>query len=359
MAVSLQAVAPERRSPVPWLFSARVDLLTFLGSAAFSLLLLFIGWVNGWLESDTPEWSWLVGVLLIDVAHVYATGFRVYFDREELLRRPWLYGLTPLLGFLIGWSVYSESPDMFWRLLAYIAVFHFVRQQYGWVALYRARGGEAGRIGWWIDSLAIYMATIYPLAYWHSQLPRNFWWFREGDFGTLSVDAASWLEPIYWLALGAYAAQAVYRAVALRQLNPGKDIVVVTTAVCWHLGIVTFNSDYAFLVTNVIIHGVPYMVLTYWYRYHRVAEGASAPRAPWLRFLGTVWLLAYVEELLWDGGLWHERSWLFGAGWQLDAVETVLVPLLAVPQLTHYVLDGFIWKRKSSDKLSSMLSDRE
>ena len=25
-----------------------------------------------------------------------------------------------------------------------------------------------------------------------------------------------------------------------------------------------------------------------------------------------------------------------------------LVPLLALPQLTHYVLDGFVWKRKNN-----------
>jgi hypothetical protein len=26
----------------------------------------------------------------------------------------------------------------------------------------------------------------------------------------------------------------------------------------------------------------------------------------------------------------------------------VLVPLLALPQLVHYVLDGFIWRRKNN-----------
>ncbi|MFH4043607.1 hypothetical protein WAI98_20490, partial [Acinetobacter baumannii] len=45
----------------------------------------------------------------------------------------------------------------------------------------------------------------------------------------------------------------------------GKDIVVATTAICWYLGIVAFNSDYAFTVTNVIIHGVPYFALIYVY----------------------------------------------------------------------------------------------
>jgi hypothetical protein len=28
--------------------------------------------------------------------------------------------------------------------------------------------------------------------------------------------------------------------------------------------------------------------------------------------------------------------------------ENVLVPLLAVPQITHYVLDGFLWRRRSN-----------
>jgi hypothetical protein len=30
-----------------------------------------------------------------------------------------------------------------------------------------------------------------------------------------------------------------------------------------------------------------------------------------------------------------------------------VVPLLAVPQLTHYTLDGFIWRRGESRRLRS------
>ncbi len=41
----------------------------------------------------------------------------------------------------------------------------------------------------------------------------------------------------------------------------------------------------------------------------------------------------------------------FGSGFSLEAVEMWLVPLLAVPQLTHYVLDGFIWKRRTAPPL--------
>src|SRR5438067_5651583 len=109
-----------------WLFSPAVDLAAFLGSALFSLLLLALGVHLGLTQQDTPDWTWVVGVLLIDVAHVWSTAFIVYFDPRELRRRAWLYALVPLLGFTIGFVLYQFGEDVFWRVLAYLAVFHFV-----------------------------------------------------------------------------------------------------------------------------------------------------------------------------------------------------------------------------------------
>jgi hypothetical protein len=340
--------------PDYWLFSPAVDLSVFLGSALVALLALAVGAYAGILESDTPDWAWVPAVLLIDVAHVYASGFRVYFDVGELKRRPWLYTLAPVGGFVCGVALYSHGEQLFWRVLAYLAVFHFVRQQYGWVALYRAKVGERGRWGRWIDSAAIYLATIYPLISWHAHLPRGFWWFLENDFQGIPQAAAQVAAPIYWLSMAAYAVKAVYNWSQHRP-NPGKDIVVVTTAVCWYVGIITFNSDYAFTVTNVIIHGVPYLALVFWYMRSRQAQRGKASGGP-LRtlvfFLSTIWFLAYAEELIWDRTVLHERSWLFGAALDVGMLKTLLVPLLAVPQLTHYVLDGFIWRRKHNPHFS-------
>lgn len=364
----------------PFLFSPKVDLLTFGGSALVALAMLPVGAALGILHDDTPGWTWVTTILLIDVAHVYATGFRVYFDSSEWNKRPWLYCLTPVLAFGLGVAVYSESVGRFWTILAYLAVFHFVRQQYGWVALYRARErecfpstrGDPGghverrseRVGWWIDASAIYLATIYPLVVWHASPPRNFHWFVDGDFFRLPAIWADLLQPIYWCAMATYAARSLQRGLKEGHWNPGKDLVVLTTAVCWYVGIISFNSDYAFTVTNVIIHGVPYMVLIYWYRWHRPSPKSNestvasdrGPDRRWTNlrrltaFLGVIWLLAYAEELLWDGGLGQRHAWLFG--WFpledfLDPWTTWIAPALAVPQITHYVLDGFIWRRGS------------
>jgi len=337
-----------------WLFSPAVDIAAFGGSAALSFLALAVGWQFGWLDgdkADTPDWAWIAGVLLIDVAHVWSTLFRVYLDGDEFRRRAGLYTLVPIAGLAVGVGLYSMGSLVFWRCLAYLAVFHFVRQQYGWVMLYRAKCGECDRLGRLLDSATIYLVTVYPLVHWHAHLPRRFWWFLKGDFDQIPTLAADVLEPFYWAALALYFVRSLYRRLDSGFANPGKDLVVFTTALCWYVGIVAINSDYAFLVTNVVIHGIPYLVLVYWYGWVRQRPAPSRPSSHVRTiaiFVAVVWILAFAEELLWDRLVWHERSWLFGASWPAYEWKWLLVPLLALPQLTHYVLDGFIWRRRAN-----------
>jgi hypothetical protein len=341
-----------------WLFSREIDLTVFLGSAVASVLLLVLGWQIGVLNEDSPDWTWVTAVLLIDIAHVWSTSFRVYFDIEELKRRAVLYTFVPIAGYAIGVALYSEGELVFWRALAIVAVFHFVRQQYGWVALYRRKLGETGRVTWWVDAAAVYLASVYPLAFWMSNLPRNFEWFVVNDFYAIPSIVESVLFPAYCVALAAYFSKSVYQYLANGFINIGKDIVVATTAVCWYAGIVLFNSDYAFTVTNVIIHGVPYFALIYVYARARRRQAGPVYKAlssNWLVFLATLWALAYVEELLWHRGVWHDRNWLFGSNWEVGYLKVFIVPLLAVPQLTHYVLDGFIWRRRSNERLEGIV----
>lgn len=334
-----------------WLFSREIDLTVFLGSAVLSLFLLAVGAQIGVLNGESPEWTWVAAVLFIDVAHVWSTSFRVYFDVEEFKRRFWLYLLVPLIGYSIGVALYSEGELVFWKVLAAIAVFHFVRQQYGWVNLYRRKLGETARWTWWVDAMAVYLASVYPLAFWMTRLPRNFEWFVQNDFVSIPAVVETVLFPVYVLALTAYFGKSVYQYFTTGFLNIGKDIVVATTAVCWYVGIVYFNSDYAFTVTNVIIHGVPYFALIWVYSQMRRESTGPVYRtlsSNILIFLTTLWALAYIEELFWHRGVWHEKQWLFGGDWELGNLKMYLVPLLALPQLTHYVLDGFVWRRKNN-----------
>src|SRR3712207_5185751 len=163
-----------------WLFSRGVDLAVFAGAALVSVaLVLAAPWLGA--VGDTPLWAWVLLVVCVDVAHVWSTLFRTYFDGDELRRRPGLYVAAPLVAYLLGVLAYLGSPGTFWRLFAYTALFHFVRQQYGWVALYgrKARASDTERR---LDGAAVYAATLGPVVWWHANLPRDFWWFVENDF---------------------------------------------------------------------------------------------------------------------------------------------------------------------------------
>jgi len=355
-----------RTEPKPrsaWLFSRPVDLAVFAGSFLVAMLALAIGAWAGVLDDETPGWAWVPAVVLCDVAHVWSTMFRTYLDPEERRARKRLFVAVPVLGILAMIALRSVGHLAFWRALAYLAIFHFVRQQYGWVALYRARAGERDRLGRIVDTAAIYAATLYPLLYWHAHVPRRFSWFVAGDVVSLPPAVLPVAFVVYVCALGAYVARAVVLA-ARGRTNSGKHVVVVTTALAWYVGIVYFDSDYAFTVTNVVMHGVPYFALVYVHTRRRSAEEAPArPRAlatsltrNVLVYLAALWLVAFGEELLWDRAIWHERAWLFGSSWELgEAAQIVLVPLLALPQLTHYVLDGFIWRRRSNASVAALV----
>ena len=345
----------------PWLFGRRADLLLFGGSTALALLFLGIGHATGLLDGDAPPWLFLVAVVGVDVAHVWATGWRVLTDGSAARARLALYLGVPLAAWAAGVVAYSVSALLFWRVLAYLAVFHFVRQQYGWVALYRRKNGERkdGRL---LDAAAIYGATLTPLLFWHAHLPRRFQWFLSGDFVNGLPEEVSRLAFVLYAGIFAgWVVKEVARARAGRPVSWGKVLIVLSTAATWFGGIVVFDSDYAFTVTNVFVHGIPYMGLVWFTSKSRAQARRDAGDAPsfadrmapkLVLFLTPLLLVAFAEEWGWDRLVWHDHAALFpGPALDPGALLLVLiVPLLALPQATHYVWDAFLWKVRPENR---------
>lgn len=220
------------------------------------------------------------------------------------------------------------------------------------MALYRRRLGGVSRLDRVLDDAAIYSASLYPLLHWHAHLPREFAWFVDGDFiPGLPKEAAAVAWPVHVAITVAYASRQVHLRLTGRPTSPGKDLVIATTWLTWYVGIVVLDSDYAFTVTNVLVHGVPYLGLVWVYgrRRWRSESGPVArlfrPQA-WPLYLAPLLLAAWSEEWAWDRLLWHERAGLFPGPDLMPGAEglALLVPLLALPQATHYLLDAWIWR---------------
>lgn len=353
MAVALD---PSRR----WLFSARTDLLAFSGSVALAALVALASPSLG-LGGDTPPWAWLLFVVGFDVSHVWATLYRVYLDPAEVRRRPLLYGFTPVVAWALGVAAHAVSSAFFWRVLAYAAAWHFVRQQVGWMVLY---GRRARLPEWevWVDRATLYAVTLGPLVWWHARLPLPFWWFKENDF---LAGLPAWLGDgalgVQFAALAGWLGVHLWRARTVG-LHWGRLLLLASSWVAWFGGIVLAPNDFAFTTLNVVMHGVPYLTLLYVYARGRAAEGGFGPALKFVKlgvpaFLGLLFALAFGEEWLWDRLAWHEHPQFFGAGGLdlSDAMLTLVVPLLAMPQVAHYILDAYVWRTRDDAALAGRL----
>jgi hypothetical protein len=347
----------------PWLFSARFDGAWILAPLFLPALVVY-AFQNqlGVVRANEPL-LFLFVVVGVDVAHVYSSLFRTYFDPVARSRHGTLFSLVPLFSFVGLALLFSLGDIYFWRTLAYVAAFHFVRQQFGFHRLY-ARHESVSQARSRLHDVAIHAATLGPLVAWHTGHPRVFQWFTPGDFLTFPA------PQVGALALGISAACVtasvlvdVVSFVRGMPFNVPRNAVLVGTALTWWVGIVALNDDAAFTLTNVLSHGIPYFAIVYGTRTSTLRGNSRGVQTftglGVVAFLGVPLALAYGEEWLWHVAIWKERFDVFPAGERMFqsaplSPETLalVAAALATPQATHYILDGFIWRRPRGSPLT-------
>lgn len=373
-----------------WLFSRNIDLFGLYIPVWLTWLLAFI-LPTTYLDQSLPIWMWLAFVLLFDVAHVWSTIFKTYLDPEARKNHSFNLTFVPIGVFVACFMVLSFGEMIFWRCMAYLALYHFIKQQYGFLMLYKWKSREKNNFKW--DKFIIYWATIYPVIYWHLSGDRAFNWFVDQDFLVQKDLIANGLfsigHCIYWLVIG------IWFYLQRESINVPKIMWVITTALNWYIGIVYFNSDIVFTVTNVVAHGLPYMVLISFYKSRKqilldvdevksqkskvesdkleetdisfkechpeLVEGSLLSyrgRRSWIIALTIVvfvsTIFALTEEYFWDTLVNHSKaeafSWLPYHQFTFDdELISLFIALLSVPQLTHYILDGVIWKNNDKN----------
>jgi hypothetical protein len=340
----------------PWIQSASVDTAFILAPAILATLVAVVISASGHAASGVSLWPWAILVIGIDVAHVYSTVFRTYMDPvERHALSGWLIA-TPLAAWVVGVLLYFSSAAAFWSVLAYTAVFHFVRQQYGFLMLYSRDERELPAWSRRLDASTIYGATLFPLLYWHTHLPRPFAWFIDGDFFGLPQGVWSVGWPFYAAIMLGYCIKESFLIARYRAVNIPRNALIFGTAASWYVGIVVASGDLVFTLTNVVAHGIPYVALTCIFARRRdqrrnVSRSLFVPRLLPVALL-MLMVLAFVEEGLWDGFVWREHLALFPGFQLLPQIQTstalsLLIPLLCVPQVTHYVIDGVIWRLRA------------
>jgi hypothetical protein len=351
--------------PTFWIKSRSFDWWWFIAPMALPPLVVFFlpQHFTDQQKTEIFPWSWILIVLLIDVAHVYSTIYKTYCKPAARVEHRLKLIMVPLLVWMSGIFVYSISTKLFWSLLAYFAVFHFIRQQYGFFRLYSLRSTRKKWMTIVLNS-TIYAVTIIPILIWHCNGQRNFNWMTEGDFvyfnlpllipvlnGLLAVCCCLylWVEWKEWK--------------INEKLNVPRILLTLSTGLSYYVSIVLTNNDFVFSLVNVVGHGIPYLALV-WYSEKKVLNESSSgflkyifSKWGWIAFYLIVLGLAYAEESAWDVFVWRENSESFG--WLYSTFDAIsddqllafVVPFLIMPQVVHYILDGYIWKKKHTTAL--------
>jgi hypothetical protein len=341
----------------PWIQNAKIDGVFILlpPFLVLAIIFLFQNQIQG-LENHYSFYTWLFLIVFVDVAHVYSTLFKTYFVKSEFQKKKLLYLGIPVISLVLGIVLYQFGSLLFWSALALVAVFHFVRQQYGFMRLYaRFEPNSYFKI---LDSLAIYSATIYPMIFWFFT-PRNFSWFVENEF-IWAQNIPNFLPlftKIYYLILVIWFIKTMWIFLKNKEFNIPKNAMIIGTYLSWYFGIVYFNNDLIFTLLNVISHGVPYIALIY---IREIAQKDSTSLKNLSIFktsLGIIFFVlviigfAFFEEMIWEIAVWKEHFSI--QNFQIpEFYFPFIIPFLAIPQLTHYLLDGFIWRRPKN-KLNS------
>ena len=347
----------------------------FLDSAAFLLPIALAAALSPFalmLHKDhVPLSAHFCLVIATDVAHVWGTAFRTYLDRRELLRRPWLYLLCPPAAFLGSFTLhYVGSPQIFWTAMSYYAMYHFVKQDFGLVALFVARAGvRPSKHQMTLEKYTVYAAAAFPVLIWHAQPTEAFRWFNGGEqfVFTTPASAVRPLLALYVLAACHYVFWEVWFNRHGRPVNWGKLFVMAGTWVTWGLGTLC-DKEVLTLAWLNLFHGIPFMVMVGVYcrkRWAALPPSACTDRVvvlltrQWYLFVPCLISLALVEDVLWDVFVWQDyvpRLWdryfytVEGELPELDAFWTsVATAALSVPQIVHYILDGYIWRFDGSN----------
>lgn len=336
----------------PWIHKKKTDLI-FILLPPFLITVIMLLFHNQMevLQNNYSFYTWLFLIVGIDVAHVYASLFKTYLNKTNYTQNKHLYLLIPFVCFFASVAAYMLGAAFFWSFLAYVAVYHFVRQQYGFMRLY-SRNEEKNKRNVFFDNLIIYNATLFPMLFWFLTPDRKFNWFVDHEFlQTQAPKIVDTLHVIYFSIFISYLVFTFYNSIKNKHFNIPKHLLIIGTYLSWYLGIVYFNNELIFTAFNVISHGVPYTALIFFKevtttknQYGKLQKYLNKHTV--ITFISFLLFIAFIEEYIWEVTVWEENFSLQPSFYFPEAWHFIWVPLLALPQLTHYVLDGFIWKSK-------------
>jgi hypothetical protein len=310
------------------------------------------------LFRSTDEESWhrlllgLLALVIIDNGHVYTTFWRTYFNPNEFHRRQ-IYYWVPLAIFL-GCVLFSKlNFQRFWTFVVYAALYHNIRQLYGYFKWY-------GQINKYYDRVfdyLLYAFCYFPVLIFHTDKPRvTKGYFADDIYNFENVAANKMIWTLYLLTIGGFFAYLFWLKQKKRFPPVGQILFLGLSALIYNRAFIPSLTRTEMMEIVAVPHGVAYILSVAF-----IAVKIQAEEEKWQAsgLFSRALLLSYFKKLkpktLFTWVILS--SALFGVGdyivddFYLDIsnpeagmLNTILSAIWITPLLSHYYFDAVIWR---------------
>lgn len=322
----------------------------FDGKTDFYLFIILPLVLLGLLFFQGPvcvQMAW--GILVVDQLHVYFTYIQVGFWKkitEDQWRFYKIAGIC-LFCFLLaygGFFIYGIVAVFV--VVKYLTMFHFCRQQYGWLRLIQGKMQISSGAAL-LSEIALQVFCLMPLLIGHSKKYYFSWFVGVPNLFSIPDGLADLFWTSYILFCLSYLIFEIYAYNKdLYPFNSTRLSILIFTFICWNL---TFlgHKDLPHLRVFLLAghHVLSYIYLVY---YFNTVRGRQSLKK-FAFSTGAVLALFLVIVLFRNSiqGLTPARLQFLRLSLSDDIYKYFypIIPFLWALTIFHFILDGFIWKK--------------
>lgn len=270
---------------------------------------------------------WIVVFVVIDWGHIFST-LPVYLERCR--KTPFgVYGAILIPPLIVSSSFFLAlySSRALVLTVAYITIFHLVRQQMGLLKISLANNFRASENEKKLHLLVMRVVMIFAVLHFHSYASQSrSYYFTQGDIiRFLPAFPFEILTPLLSVAFLLFLVWSYWRA---KRTSAGFELVALQFGTfVWFFGGWIYLSEAPFFwILAPLMHSLPYMFLAW----------STSPSRRFALPAVAIYMVWVIFAVPWLSPNLNHQEGIYGA---------FLLGLFWSPGMIHFAVDGMIWKK--------------
>ena len=340
-----------------WIFkSFKQDFLRIYLSAILAFLFLKYAQTKG----DDALPMMLLSILVFnfsDVGHVYTTIIKTWMDPGErkYSKQYWLTPLTILI-IIVGWR-YIFNFNYFWACVVYFDLWHNLKQGYGVMKWYESLNQQYYKL----SKLFYYGLTLIPFAIFNVRVT-NFSFFNyytseqrpfelineHYDFLFLNHNFTFdnkyhfFAVAFYILFLNIWLVWELNNYLTNNKLEKIRLLAMVYYGSIYGYCFIFSQHFMEVLILLISSHGVPYLCMLY-----KRMDALQTVKKHYGKIIFGLLIFGGSMDYFYNTILNENERVLKNP----NPIELILIILYLLPVLTHFVWDGYLWKKDHPDSI--------